>query len=208
MLDIEIVTPPTESALDILSVQELARHIRISPRVAQSDMWADILESAIVDTVDRLDGFHGELNRTLMPRTLVRYISSFPRGRQAVIRLPFPPLIEVIGISYGEDSPPDMVDPSDYVVRTGTIVGEIEAKSFWPSVPSEARAVAITYRAGYLEYPAALRRLTKFLAAHMIENSEATVLEQNKTLIDRRVLFAKDDLVKLLRVPLGLDDWK
>lgn len=134
-------------------------------------------------------------------------MSRFPAGRQAVIQLPFPPLMEVMEVAIGDDSPIETVDPSDYVVRTGTIVGEIEAKSFWPEVTPQARAVSVTYRAGYEAYPPALKRLIKFMAAHQIENTEATVLEQNKTLIDRRVLFAKDDLVKLLRVPSGYDDW-
>lgn len=208
MLDIEVVTAPTAQPTDVVSVAELGRHLRLSPTVIASSMWTGLLTDAITDAVDKIDGIGGELNRTVLPRTYKRYMSCFPSARQSVIPMPYPPLIDVTSIRYDNgNSPLDTVDAADYVVRTGTIVGEIEVKNYWPTITRSARAIEITYRCGYTTYPPKLKRMVKFLAAHYLENSEASILEMNKTLIDRKVLFAMDDLRAALKVPLDYSDW-
>ncbi|MER9768876.1 hypothetical protein NKJ09_22750 [Mesorhizobium sp. M0189] len=212
MLDLEVVTAPTAPATDIVSSAELGRHMGLSASLAANAQWANILTDAITDAVDKLDGIGGELNRTLMPRTYQRFITKFPGkdecGNPKPILLPYPPLIRVDAITIEDGSSPEnVIDPADYVVKSGMLIPEIHPIAAWPSITAGPRAASITYTAGYSEYPGKLRRMIKFLAAHYCENREATVMEMNKTLIDRKVLFALDDLRAALRISPSYDDW-
>lgn len=210
MLDIEIVTDTNVEAIDIVSVAELGRHIRLTSTAIATPLWTGLLTDAITDTVAKLDGPGAELNRTIRPRSYRRFMSKFPKGWQAPIPLPFPPLLEVVSVRYDDgNSPIATVSASDYVVAKGKLVGEIVPKGFWPILEASPRQVEITFRAGYENdaYPPEFRRMVKFLASHYLENGEASVMEMNKTLIDRKVLFAMDDLRAALRVPLSMDDW-
>ncbi len=209
MLDIEIVTPPTATALDVLSVADFKKHLRISSTVTALD---DVLQAAIEDAVDKLHGIGGELNRTIMPTTYKRYLTKFPgndeNGKPLPILLPYPPVIIVGAITVEDGSSPDNdVDTAGYVVKSGMLVPEIHPVSTWPSITATPRAVSVTYTAGYAEYPPKVLRMVKFLAAHYIENTEASILEQSKTLISRNVLFAMDDLRAALKIQNSYDDW-
>ncbi|TJW14455.1 MAG: hypothetical protein E5W82_10795 [Mesorhizobium sp.] len=209
MLDIEIVTQPTDTALDVLSVADFKKHLRISSTVTALDA---VLQAAIEDAVDKLHGIGGELNRTIMTTTYKRYLTKFPGndadGVPLPILLPYPPLISFGTIMIEDGSSPDnIVDTADYVVKSGMLVPEIHPVSTWPSITAAPRAVSVTYTAGYTEYPGKLLRMIKFLAAHYVENTEASILEQNKTLISRNVLFAMDDLRAALKISNSYDDW-
>lgn len=209
MLDIDVIAPPTAQSTDVLSLADMKKHLRISATVTRLD---DVINSAVKDVIDKLHGIGGELNRTIYPTTYKRYLSKFPgndkSGKPLPILIPYPPLLQFMGITIEDGSSPEnTVDEADYVVKTGTLVPEIHPRTTWPTVTAGPRAVSITYRNGYEEYPPKLARMIKFLAAHYIENAEATILEQNKTLIDRNVLFAMDDLRAALRVPFDYSDW-
>lgn len=209
MLDIEVIVPPNDTGLDIVSRADMKKHLRISATVTKLD---DVIDQAVTDAADKLHGVTGELNRTLFPTTFKRYLSKFPGndkdGKPLPIQIPYPPLLQFIGITIEDGSSPEnVVDEASYVVKSGMLVPEIHPRTSWPTVTPAPRAISITYRNGYDEYPPKLARMIKFLAAHYIENAEATILEQNKTLIDRNVLFAMDDLRAALKVPLGYDDW-
>lgn len=210
MLDIEVIVEPTDTALDVLSVADMKKHLRISSTNTSLD---DVIEAAIEDAVDKLDGRGGELNRSILVRTYKRYMSNFPGddadGNPLPILLPFPPLVSVLAVTTEDGSSPanDLVVTTDYVVKSGMLVPEIHPVTVWPTVTSAPRAVSVTYTAGYTTFPPKLLRMIKFLASHYIENTEATVLEQNKTLISRNVLYAMDDLRAALRVPLDYSDW-
>lgn len=212
MLDIDIEVAPTQTALDVVSVAEMARHIRISSTLAANAQWAGMLTDAITDSVDKLHGIGGELNRTVLPTTYRRYISRFPTndecGKPRPILIPYPPLIQVLGITIEDGSSPDnVVDETSYIVKPGMLIPEIHPVDAWPTMTAGPRAVSILYRCGYSIFPPKLKRFVKFLGAHYIENPEASILEMNKTLIDRNVLFALDDLRAALKISNGYDDW-
>ncbi|TIX28921.1 hypothetical protein [Mesorhizobium sp.] len=208
MLDIEIVTPPTDEATDVVSVAELKRHLRISSTITAHDT---LLGEILTDVVDKLHGIGGELNRTLLTTTYKRYLTKFPGkdecGKPLPILLPYPPLIGNVQIMIEDGSSPDnILDASDYVVKN-TLVPEIHPVSAWPSITAAPRAVSVTYTAGYAEHNGKVKRMVKFLAGHYFENTEASILEQNKTLISRNVLFAMDDLRAALKISNSYDDW-
>ncbi len=193
----------------MLSVADFKKHLRISSTVTALD---DVLQSAIEDAVDKLHGIGGELNRTIMPTTYKRYLTRFPRlddsGNPLPILLPYSPLISFGAITIEDGSSPDnVVDSSAYVVKSGMLVPEVHPVSSWPSITAAPRAISVTYTAGHTEYSGKILRMIKFLAAHYVENSEATILEMSKTLISREVLFALDDLRKALKISNGYDNW-
>lgn len=207
MLDIEIIEEPSALATDVVSVAEMKRHIGGITSVHDT-----LISEIIEDAVDKLGGFGGELNRTILPTTYKRYLDCFPGLDECLkpkpILIPYSPLISVTAITIEDGSSPDNeMDSDDYIVRKGMLVPEIHPVDAWPIVTTAPRAVSVTYRCGYAEYPKALKRMVKFLAAHYFENREATILEQGKTLIDRRTLFAMDDLRAALRIPVSYDDW-
>lgn len=203
MLDIEITTAPTATALDIVSLNELASHLRLSPRLrANADMQLR-MTAALKEAVDSLHGFDGILNRMVMPCTVTRYLTKFPANDKPIY-LPYPDLIELDSITIMATS--TVVDDVDYVVKK-PLVPEIWIKDSWPTVNAAPRAIAIQYQAGYTAYPEKLKRLVKIMAAHSLENVEATINEPRQMAINRRVEFGHDYLVAQLRVPVSYDDW-
>lgn len=172
LLDIEEFSAPEDDGTDIVSVAELKQHIRISPHTTALD--ADI-SASIIDAAARLHGRAGDLGRSILPTIWRRYLPAFPRG--GIIRLPYPPLIEVLGVEYVDvdgGSPPLAVEPNGYVVRNVDVFPEIVFLSPPPQTQEHPRAVCVTYRAGYLDYPDTIKRAVKFLAAHLLTNKSAT----------------------------------
>lgn len=215
MLDLEVVTPPTATGLDIVSVVEMKQHMRITTSSTDA-----AIESCIKDATELVCGFGGMpgiLNRTVFPTTLRRYLHRWPPrvagNRRMNIQLPYPPLIAVEEISYeGSDagSPSTSVDAINYTVMLRDVVSEIQffTDYTWPTLARVQRPVAITYRAGYANgYPRTLSRLIKLLGAHYYENPEATVIDRIQGQVSRAVEFGVEHLISALRVTPAYDDW-
>jgi hypothetical protein len=206
MLDIEIITPPTQTALDVVSVDEFARHLRLSVTLRNNATWIANMTDAIKEAVDKLHGFDGELNRMVLPCTVKRYLTSFPEAGKPIY-LPYPDLITFDAITIEDGaSPPNNIDQSSYVV-TKTLVPEVYAVTAWPQIASGPRAISVTYKAGYTSYPPNIKRYVKILAAHIMENPEATILEPRQMQINRKVEFGVESLRAALRIPVSYDDW-
>lgn len=215
MLDLDVTVPAEKTGLDILTVAELKARLHMSNSLNDS-----VVEDAIKEAADKLHGIDGELRRTIFPTTYKRWLTKFPdlkdsRGcvtaiGRGIIPLPFPPLIRVVEIAIEDgSSPTTVVDPDLYVVRTGTIVGEIELKtdSDWPDYDSGPRALSITYEAGYETYPPALKRYVAMLAQHYFLNESATINEPRVLKLNRQIEFGVSELRRQFQVPLGYDDW-
>lgn len=207
MLDIEVLAPAQHDGLNIVSLAEMKKHLRIVHTALDDQIEAAVREAA----AGLHGGQEGTLNRTVFPCTWVRYLPAFPSS--GIIRLPYPPLINVESVGYFgtvDESPIPTVPASDYIVRTVGQIPEVvllPGKS-WPSTAEHPRAVRVTYRAGYEVYPEPLRRLVKILAAHYVENAEATINDRGQTMVSRRVEFGVDSLMSKLRVMPAYDDWE
>jgi len=210
MLDIEIITPPTADVLDVVSIEAFRRHLRMTP---SNQFPSATLEEALTEALDDLHGIGGELNRTILATSYCRYLTKFPgldqNNKPLPIQLPYGPLLDQPTIAYGGDSPTASLSSSDFVVKSGMLVPEIHPVSSWPTVTEAPRAVSITYTAGYNSggYPPKLQRMVKILAAHYLENTEATINEPRQMQINRKVEYALDQLKNLFRIPLAHDDW-
>jgi len=203
MLDIEITTAPTHTALDIVSLADLASHLRLSPRLRASADMQLRMTAAIEEVVDSLHGFGGILNRMVMPCTVTRYLTKFPASG-CPIYLPYPDLIALDSITIEEAS--TVVDSASYIIKR-PLVAEVWTKDGWPTVTTGPRAIAVQYQAGYTAYPEKLKRLIKIMAAHSLQNPEATINEPRQMMINRRVEFGHAYLVAQLKVPTAYDDW-
>ncbi|TCU34159.1 hypothetical protein [Rhizobium azibense] len=206
MLDIEIVTPPSQTALDVVSVAEFARHLHLSATLRNNADWIANMTDVLKEALDKIHGLSGELNRMVLPCTIKRYLTSFPKDG-CPIYLPYPDLISLDAITIEDgSSPANNLDPASYI-KTNTLVPEIYAVGSWPTVVAAPRAVSVTYKAGYETYPFNIKRYVKILAAHMMENPEATILEPRQMQINRKVEFGVESLRAALRIPVSYDDW-
>lgn len=203
MLDVVVVNSPTAAVTDVVSIEEFARHIRLSSHLRSKPEQIALMTDALTEALDKLEGPNGELRRCIRPCTLRRYINSFPQ-RGGEIQLPYPDLIAVDGIMI--EAGAVEVPPASYVVG-GELISTVKAVGAWPGITAGKRAASITYQAGYLVYPPALKRMVKILAAHYLENPEATINEPRQMAINRRVEFGMDDLRATFQVPLSYDDW-
>lgn len=207
MLDLEAFILPEDNGLDIVSLAEMKRHVRVS---SGNDKMDEDLTSCIIDAADKLHGVGGELNRTVFPMIWRRYLPAFPRS--GVIRLPYPPVTQVLGVEYIDPagtSPMPFIDPQHYIVRTTEMIPEIVLlpTQTWPQTARHPRAVCVTYAAGYTEYPSVLKRMVKFLAGHLFSHKEATVIEPRMVLTSRQLEFGLEYFRSALRVPVAMDHW-
>lgn len=202
-MDLELVTEPTDTGLDIVPLAEMKKHVRI-----KSAALDDVITSCIKEAAATLHGRGGQLNRTVFPCTWRRYLRKFPVGK--IIALPYPPLTGVTSVAYMDgESPMPVLSASKYIVRTHNLVGDIEllADEEWPTPIDHPRAVQITYTAGYSTYPEELKTAVKLLAAHYLQNPEATIADRAASMVSRRVEFGLDYLFGGLKVPVSYDDW-
>jgi len=205
MLDLVEVTAPTKTGIDVVAVEEFASHLRLSPTLRTNAVWIANMTAAINEAVDSIDARRGTLNRTILPRTWKRSLDRFPKSGCPIL-LPFPDLISVEAITIEDGSSPvNDLDLSAYRVKPA-LVPEIYPTSTWPDVATGVR-ISITYKAGFTEFPPMLKRLVKILAAHYMENPEATINEPRQMAVNRKVDFGVDDITQQLRIPVSYDDW-
>lgn len=208
MLDLEELVPAEENGLSIVSLAAMRKHLRMSANNMALD---DQISDAIIEAADEFHGPNGRLNRTIFPTTWKRWLGRFPAYPHRFIWLPYPPLIEVLSVSYEEDgSPSSALDPSLYVVGRQGDMGYVQLvdNRRWPTVTAHPRAVSITFRAGYLEYPPQLKRAVKILAAHALQNPEATLTERSQSQQNRKVEFGLDSIINRLRVSADYVNWE
>lgn len=130
-----------------VSLDEVKAHLRV--RHASED---PLIETFIGAAVAKIDGKSGHLFGCVMPQTWEQhYDCAFP----CRIILPLGPLIDVVSIKY-VDAAGDVqtLDPSKYDVFEADGLDDAfilpKFGTLWPATRRQARAVTVTYRAGYL----------------------------------------------------------
>jgi uncharacterized phiE125 gp8 family phage protein len=117
------------------------------------------LESLIAAATQELDGPTGWLGRCLITQTLELILDCFPREDCGKIKLPFPPLQQVVSVEYiDSDGVEQTLDPPSGSPATGgdyRLVSDMEPPyiepvygTTWPATRGSA-AVRIQYVAGY-----------------------------------------------------------
>lgn len=171
-----------EPEADVLELADVKMHLRVD----EDDDAAqdDLIEALIAAATDYLDGYSGVLGRCLISQTWkLRFDYCFPSWR---IPLPLAPLISVDAIEYVDaEGVTQTLSPSVYQVIDGPAAAVQPAYGqAWPAPRSQARAVTITFTAGYGatadKVPAPLRAAMKLLVAHLFEHREAVVGVDNR----------------------------
>lgn len=141
-----------------------------------------LIARVIAAAVAHLDGADGWLQRVLITQTWDLSLPGFPSGGDRAIRIPLPPLQQVVSISYID------ADGGSQTLATGiyTVVGTgqsqparvVEAyNQSWPDTRAVPEAVTVRFKAGYgdaaTDVPEDIRHAILMTAAHWYEHRES-----------------------------------
>jgi uncharacterized phiE125 gp8 family phage protein len=207
-VDLELVTDagPT-SWQSIVTIADAKLNSRIFNNVLDN-----VFTNAVRAAIEYFDYPNGMLNRSILQRTFRMHFKCFPESGRYL--LPMPPLVSVTSVAYRNAAGTVLtLDPANYVVKNdGVMPAEIAfvEPDGLPDTKSHPRAVSIEFAAGYATgaVPELLKRGVLVLAAHYVENPEATINEQKVVTINRKIDFGLDYIIKALRVPVDYSDWQ
>lgn len=179
----------------IVTLAELYEHLHLdtegSPPTHPEDVTLALRVQAATDEIDAGDGW---LGRALLPQTWrIRY-DSFPcsttENPEALLRLPFPPLISVDLVRYRNTAGDfvTMTADTDYVVREGDPVAALAPPYLgtWPVTADTGDAVEVTITCGYdgdaspaNPLPALVKQFVLVLAGTMFNSREEVAVNVN-----------------------------
>ncbi|WP_041522983.1 head-tail connector protein [Gilvimarinus agarilyticus] len=147
-----------------------------------------------------LDQVASDTNRAMVDTTWTLTGAGFT----PVIKLPRPPLIEVVSIKYIDTAGTEQTLPeADYQITISDVATFIQpaAGKQWPTIQrGNANAVTVLYRAGYVQsdgeggttgnLPTQARQAALLWAAHLYEFREAVTTGQTYQLPSYRALIA------------------
>lgn len=141
-----VITPPEP----VLTLAEVKLHLR-----AEGDDEDALIEGMMSAALGHIDGPDGWLGRAIGPQTLEARTDL--RCCSDTVRLPFPPVVELVSVSYLDSGDVEqMADLDDFELLGRDLVAK---GSTWPWAGGSSRreAVRIRYRAGYEDLPPAIR---------------------------------------------------
>ncbi len=152
-----VITPPDP----VVSLADAKAHCKV-----EDDSEDALIGAYVAAATAHIDGPDGWLGRALGVQVLE---ARFDAACGDTIRLPFPPVIELVSISYlNADGVEQMGDLADFELLGRDLV----AASAWPWAGGSSRreAVRIRYRAGYTALPAALRAAILLMTDDLYRN--------------------------------------
>lgn len=157
-----VVIPPEP----VVSLAEAKLHLRVDG----SDEDA-LIEGYVAAATAHIDGPDGWLGRAVGVQTLEARCDSLTCGN--TIRLPFPPVIEPVSISYLDaDDVEDMADLADIELLGADLMPTGGAWP-WAGGSSRREGVRIRYRAGYDVVPPAIRAAVLLMTGDLYRNRES-----------------------------------
>ena len=131
---LKLITPPVAYPV---TLAEAKAHLRVD----HNDEDA-LITTFLAASTDFCEAF---LGRALMPQTWELVLDQFPTNE---IKLPKPPLIEVLSVQY-DDGAGDLQSYTSYSMDNVSEPGWIVPDGSWPGTFDGINAVRIRYRAGY-----------------------------------------------------------
>lgn len=188
-MDLTVTTPESLTSVDkaLLKASKRILHAREDDLI---DFWLRVADDFVRDRSQT-----GMMSRTLTLK-IARVLPVF--------QLPFPPVQSITSVKYTID------DESEVVVNTSTglksrIVEMLPTYTITALDGKEyAGTMEIVYVSGYASaaaVPSALRQATLLLAAHYVNSREAEYLDPRAIVVERKIAFGVDELIRLLRVP-------
>lgn len=179
-----------------VSLAEAQAHC-VAPE-ADFETLLEIYRKAACEDAEKFTG------RALIDQTWDFYLDEFPADG-SVIKIPKPPLIEVIGIYLNGAGDP--IDAAGYVVDAVSELARISLPSAgaWPTITAQANAVRIRFRAGYVDedvspvsgaVPFAIKAAILLTTGTLFANRETVVIGQTATMMP----WAAEQLLRPYRV--------
>ncbi|BCI70005.1 hypothetical protein SPKIRA_08350 [Sphingomonas paucimobilis] len=157
-----VITPPEP----VISWQDVDAHLKLDGDVEQ----AALVEGYVAAATGHIDGPDGWLGRSIGVQTLEARCDALTCGN--CIRLPFPPVIELVSVSYLDATGVEqMADLDEFEVMGRDLVA---SGSEWPWIGGSTRreAVRIRYRAGYETIPAPIKAAILLMVGDLYRNRE------------------------------------
>ena len=155
-----VITPPAPLDLD-----EMKAHLRV-----EGDDEDTLIQAYVAAATAHIDGPDGWLGRAIGVQILEVRCDTLTCGD--CIRLPFPPVIELVSVSYLDATGVEqMADLEDFEVMGRDLVA---SGAEWPWLGGSTRreAVRIRYRAGYETVPAPIRAAILLMVGDLYRNRE------------------------------------
>ena len=166
-MSVRVITPPEA----VVSLAEAKAQLNMG----EDDPGTDdaLISGYILAATANLDGpAGGWLGRAIGAQELEMTLDGFPAW--APVRLPFPPIIEMVSVKYDDTSGAEQtVDPARYRLTPAGL--SLVAGAYWPTSAAVWGAVRVRYRAGYApgKVPAQIKQAILLLMADLYANREA-----------------------------------
>lgn len=196
---VRVIEPPQP----IVTLEEAKRHL-----IVDFDDDDELIESLLLAATSWIDGPTGWLGCALGVQTLELRVADFyslPCQRD-VIPLPYPPVLEIISITYRDSDGVSVVMPSDGY--EATLGGVRPLHDGWPSSDGSADSVHIRYKVGWQkpdtadpsklvsDVPQAIRTAIMMLVAQWYAVREAATTEGSVN----KMPFAVEALLQPYRI--------
>lgn len=196
MMALMLVTPPESTPV---SLEEAQIHLRV----------VDDDENSLIETFIEAATAHAErfLGRSLIDQIWELTLDEFPENE---IKLPKPPLIEVVSIKYDDAAGDEqMLSTDSYTVDTSSEPGWVVPADSWPSTFDGINTVRIQFRAGYIDQtmspavanvPQDIRAAILLMIGTFYNSRETIVIGQTATLIP----WGAEQLLRMRRIDLSM----
>lgn len=200
-MGLKLITAP---ASPVLTLTEAKAHLRV---VTSDD------DTIITDYVAAATNYAEEFTgRAFIDQTWDLYLDAFPTTGELQIKIPKPPLIEVLSVSYDDSNGDEQVIASgQYYVDTVSEFGWVvpaSGLSTWPTPIDAINSVRVRFRAGYLSpdspplnaVPRGIVSAVKLILGSLYEHRESQVVGT----ISSRLPWGAEQLLRQHRVLLGM----
>lgn len=133
-----------------------------------------LIEGYVAAATGHIDGPDGWLGRAIGVQTLEARCDNLSCG--SAIRLPFPPVIEPVSISYLDAGGVEQMADLDDVELLGADLTATGAAWPWVGGSGRREAVRIRYRAGYAEVPPAIRAAILLMVGDLHRNRQESII--------------------------------
>ncbi|MEZ0169924.1 head-tail connector protein [Microvirga sp. TS319] len=183
---------PLTEATPVVTLDEAKGHLRVDHTDDDAYIRAliGVASVAVADRTDRTIGVR-EWEWRVSYEDMLRRMSPCQR-----LRIPAPPLLEVLSIKYRDGRGTEQTYPADDYEVIGANApqgGYIRLKNgrSWPSVEAGTEAAVIRFRAGYEEVPEPIKQAVLLMIGHLY-SSRGEMIRQE---------FIDDPTIKALLAP-------
>jgi uncharacterized phiE125 gp8 family phage protein len=128
-----------------VSMADMAMHLKREDTVEDDDY----INGCLLAAIDEAERFTGQV---MIDSTYDFFADDFPIG-VGPIYLGRAPLLEIVSVTYRDvGAGSTVLDPAAYGINTADSAIYLPAASNWPDTDGAAHAVAIRFRAGYVDY--------------------------------------------------------